>query len=110
MAEVIVTGAHVAGAALIRVQVCHALPDSAFIADVTLAAGSTLRQAVELSGLLRQHPSIDLTVQKIGVFGKIKPHDAVLRDGDRVEVYRPLQADPKETRRRRAQHKAVEGR
>ncbi len=94
----------------IRVQVCHALPDSAFVAELTLPAGATLRQAVDASGLLQRHPGIDLDAQKLGVFGKVKPADAPLRDGDRVEVYRPLQADPKETRRRRAKHKAAEGR
>ncbi len=96
--------------ATIRVQVCHALPDSAFVAELTLPAGATLRQAVDASGLLQRHPGIDLDAQKLGVFGKVKPADAPLRDGDRVEVYRPLQADPKETRRRRAKHKAAEGR
>ena len=94
----------------IRVQVCHALPDSAFIAELDLPAGATLRQAVEASGLLQRHPGIDLDAQKAGVFGKVKPADTPLRDGDRVEVYRPLQADPKETRRRRAKHKSAEGR
>ncbi len=96
--------------ATIRVQVCHALPDSAFVAELTLPAGATLRQAVDASALLQRHPGIDLDAQKLGVFGKVKPADAPLRDGDRVEVYRPLQADPKETRRRRAKHKAAEGR
>lgn len=94
----------------IRVQVCHALPDSAFVAELALPAGATLRQALDASGLLQRHPEIDLDTQKAGVFGKVKPFDTPLRDGDRVEVYRPLLADPKETRRRRAKHKAVEGR
>ncbi len=96
--------------ALIRVQVCYALPGNAFLADLSLPAGATLQQAVEASGLLQRDPGIDLDTHKAGVFGKVKPLDAALRDGDRVEVYRPLQADPKETRRRRARHKAGEGR
>ncbi len=96
--------------AMLKVQVCYALPDRAFIADVSLPAGATLRQAVDASGLLQQHPDIDLDQQRLGIYGKVKTSDAMLRDGDRVEVYRPLQADPMETRRRRAKHKAGEGR
>ncbi len=99
-----------ADATTIRVQVCYALPARAFIAELALPAGATLRQAVEASGLLQREPGIDLDVQKAGVFGKVKPGDTPLRDGDRVEVYRALQADPKETRRRRARHKSAEGR
>ena len=93
-----------------RAQVCYALPDQVFMADIVLPAGATLLQAVKASGVLLKHPEIDMGTQKIGVYGKVKPADTLLRDGDRVEVYRPLQADPKETRRRRAKHKALEGR
>ncbi len=99
-----------AEATCLKAQVCYALPDFAFMADVSLPPGSTLRQAVQASGLLQRYPAIDLEQHKLGVFGKVKPAEAPLRDGDRVEVYRPLQADPKETRRRRARHKAAEGR
>ena len=55
-----------------------------------------------LSGLLRQHPELDLAQHKLGLFGKVSAADTVLREGDRVEIYRPLLADPKEVRRRRA--------
>ena len=99
-----------ADAPLIRIRVCYALPEQAFVHDVSLPVGATLQQAVEASGLLQRYPGIDLGQHKLGVFGKVKPSDATLRDGDRVEVYRPLQADPMETRRRRAKHKAAEGR
>lgn len=91
--------------AMIRVQVCYALPADAFLAELSVAAGTTLEQAVRSSGVLQRHPSIDLATQKLGIFGKLKPADTVLRDGDRVEIYRPLLADPKETRRRRAKHR-----
>ncbi len=96
-----------ADAVMLRVQVCYALPDSAFVTDLSLPAGATLQHAIKSSGLLQQYPDIDLASQKAGIFGKVKPAETVLRDGDRVEVYRPLQADPKETRRRRAKHKAA---
>lgn len=87
---------------MIEVQVCHALPDNAFLRAVSLPAGSTLRQAVEQSGVLEHYPAIDLAVNLVGIYGKKKTLDTVLRQHDRVEVYRPLQADPKEARRRRA--------
>ncbi|WP_312440247.1 RnfH family protein [Janthinobacterium sp.] len=90
---------------VIEVQVCHALPDTAFLRTVRLPAGSTVRQAVEQSGVLDEYPDIDLAVNLVGIYGKKKTLDTVLRQHDRVEVYRPLQADPKEARRRRAGNK-----
>jgi hypothetical protein len=89
----------------ISVQVCYALPDDSFVTTLSLPAGATLEQAVQASGVLQRHASIDLGEQKLGIFGKVKPADTPLRDGDRVEIYRPLQADPMETRRRRAKHR-----
>lgn len=91
----------------IAVQVCYALPDAAFLRALSLPVGSTLRQAVEQSGVLQQHPEIDLAINMVGIYGKKKTLDTVLRAQDRVEVYRPLQADPKEARRRRAGGKAA---
>ena len=66
-----------------------------------LPAGATVNEALRESGLLLRHPEIDLAVQKVGVWGKLCPLDHALRDGDRVEVYRPLKVDPKEARRQR---------
>ena len=91
----------------VEVQVCYALPDTAFLHTLSLPAGSTLQQALEQSGLLQRHPEIDLAVNLVGIHGKKKTLDTVLRAQDRVEVYRPLQADPKEARRRRAGGKAA---
>lgn len=93
----------------ITVQVCHALPDSTFLRSLSVPAGTTIEQAVALSGLLREIPAIDLAVNMVGIYGKKKPLDTVLREHDRVEVYRPLQADPKEARRRRAGGKPAKG-
>jgi putative ubiquitin-RnfH superfamily antitoxin RatB of RatAB toxin-antitoxin module len=59
-------------------------------------------EAIERSGLLAQCPEIDLAVFKVGIFGKVAKIDQVLEEGDRVEIYRPLIADPKEARKRRA--------
>lgn len=62
--------------------------------------GSTVRQAIEKSGLLKQFPDIDLDAQKVGLFGKIAKLDAVLEEGTRVEIYRPITADPETVERR----------
>lgn len=62
--------------------------------------GSTVREAIERSGLLPQFPEIDLTTQEVGIFGKIVKLDARVNDGDRVEIYRPITADPETVERR----------
>lgn len=87
---------------LLRVEVCHALPERVFLRELTVATGTSLHQAIVASGLLEQMPEVDISVLKVGVHGKLKPLDAAVREGDRIEVYRPLQADPKDARRRRA--------
>ena len=84
-----------------KVEVAYALPDQQVILEVMVGPGTTLEQAVELSGLLEQFPEVDLAKNKIGVFGKLGKKTAELKAGDRVEVYRPLIADPKEVRRKR---------
>lgn len=95
--------------ALLSIEVCYALPDAQMLLAVTLPAGSTLEQAIVASGVLQRHPDIDLTKQKVGVFGKLKPLDAVLADHDRVEIYRPLIVDPKTARQRRVDKTRREG-
>lgn len=89
-------------AATIHVEVVYALAERQDLLALELAAGSTLQQAVEASGLLGKHPEIDLTKNKFGVFARLAKLDTVLRDRDRVEIYRPLIADPKEMRKQRA--------
>ncbi len=91
--------------ATINVHVCYALPDTTVLLETQLPAGSTIKQAIDGSGVLTRFPDIDLSVQKVGVFGKLKTLDAVLHEGDRIEIYRALKADPMESRRRRAKHK-----
>ena len=92
------------------VSVCYALSDASFLVQLDVAPGTTIAQAIAASGVLSRFPEIDLGRNKLGLFGKLKPADTVLRDGDRIEIYRPLQADPMESRRRRARHKAAAGR
>ncbi len=86
----------------IRVQVCYARPDRQFRRSVTVSAGSTIQSAIECSGMLGDVPEIDLAAARVGIYGKLKTLDTPLRDHDRVEIYRPLIADPKESRRKRA--------
>lgn len=62
--------------------------------------GSTVREAIEHSGLLRQYPDIDLATQRVGIFGKLSKLDAPVSDGDRVEIYRPITVDPETVERR----------
>ena len=86
----------------IRIEVAYARPDRHELVELRLPEGATLRQALEASGLLRKYPEIDLARGKFGIFAKLSGIDSVLRDRDRVEIYRPLIADPKEVRRQRA--------
>lgn len=90
----------------ISVQVCYARPDLQVLREVNVAPGTTIRVAIEQSGLLQEVPGIDLATCRVGVFGKLKELDSVVRERDRVEIYRPLIADPKESRRKRAEKKA----
>jgi putative ubiquitin-RnfH superfamily antitoxin RatB of RatAB toxin-antitoxin module len=86
----------------INVEVIYALPEKQELISLKLPAGSLLEQALEASGLLQKYPEIDLKQNKFGIFSKLSKLDVALRDKDRVEIYRPLIADPKEVRKRRA--------
>ena len=87
---------------LIRVQVCYAECDRQIVLDTAVPADATLHQAIKASGILEMVEEIDLSVWRVGIFGKLKDLDALVREQDRVEIYRPLIADPMESRRRRA--------
>jgi uncharacterized protein len=86
----------------ISVDVVYALPQRQELVRLKLSSGTTVNQALEASGLLQRYPEIDLAKNKLGIFGKLTKPDVVLRDRDRVEIYRPLIADPKEVRKKRA--------
>jgi uncharacterized protein len=88
--------------ASLSVEVVYALPSGEDVVTLTLAAGATAADAVRASGVLERHPEIDLGRQRLGIYGRVVSERAPLRDGDRVEVYRPLPVDAKEARRRRA--------
>ena len=89
----------------IQVEVAYAKLDEQVIIPLDVDAGTTLEQAIQQSGILELYPEIDLTKNKTGIFGKIAKADTELREMDRVEIYRPLIADPKESRRKRAEKK-----
>jgi putative ubiquitin-RnfH superfamily antitoxin RatB of RatAB toxin-antitoxin module len=84
------------------VEVVYARPDTQVLVKVTVPPGATLLDAVRQSGLLQRFPELELEPLDAGIFSKPAVPDAVLRPGDRVEIYRPLLANPKEMRRRRA--------
>jgi uncharacterized protein len=86
----------------LHIDVCYALPGGAsFMKRIELRDGATVRDSIDASGVLALHPEIDLSAQKVGVFGRATPLDATLADFDRVEIYRGLLVDPKMARQRR---------
>lgn len=89
----------------INIELVYIKPDCQNILKLEVDKGTTIQQALESSGLLEQFPEIDLNVNKVGIYSKIMPLDTVLQADDQVEIYRPLLADPKEARRRRASKK-----
>ncbi len=86
----------------VRVEVVYCAPGRCKRVSLTVEEGTTVQQAVERSGLLQEFPEIDLARNKVGVWNKLAKLDTPLRDRDRVEIYRPLIADPKEVRKQRA--------
>lgn len=86
----------------INVEVVYALPARQIVVPLKLPPAATLQQALEASGLPAKYPEIDLAKGKFGIYSKLAKLDTALRDRDRVEIYRPLIADPKEVRKQRA--------
>ncbi len=86
----------------IRVEVAYGEPARQVLLVVDLPAGATLAEAIEASGIRGQFPEMEVAPDRVGIFGRKATLDQELRDGDRVEIYRPLLADPKESRRARA--------
>ena len=87
---------------MIEVEVVFALPFAQDICRLRVPAGTTVAQVIERAGVMARHPEIDLKKDRVAVYGRIVSPDMVLQDRDRVEILRPLNADPKEVRRRRA--------
>lgn len=88
--------------AKIPVEVGYALPEEQLVIALEVEEGTTLIEAVVISEIAEHFPQINLDKDKVGIYGKIKPRDTVLREHDRAEIYRPITCDPKEVRRQRA--------
>ena len=89
---------------MIKIEVSYALPHKQQIIALEVAQGTSIYAAVEQSGIVKQFPELKLDTASMGVFAKVvaKPREELARDGDRIEIYRPLIADPKEVRKARA--------
>ena len=91
------------------VEVAYALAEKQSLIILEVKEGSTLKEAIDASGILKQYKQIDLSKDRVGIFSKFATLDTVLREKDRVEIYRPLEADPKKVRKERAaQSKAMQ--
>ncbi|MEY3760133.1 MAG: hypothetical protein RIR39_1624 [Pseudomonadota bacterium] len=84
-----------------NVGVCYAEVDRQLWMRLEVPDDSTIEQAINLSGVLTLYPAINLSSQKVGIFGKISPLDTTVKEGDRVEIYRQITADPQTVQRRR---------
>ncbi len=76
-------------------------PRETDVVELSVREGTTVDEALRASGILARHPEIDLAATRLGIWGKVRALHDVLREGDRIEVYRPLKVDPKEARRQR---------
>jgi len=90
-----------------EVEVAYATPSEQIILKIMAEQGVTVQEAIEQSRIVDRFPEIDVMNDKVGVFGKVAKRDAPLHPGDRVEIYRPLIADPKAARKKRADGGAV---
>ena len=89
------------------VEVAYALAEKQSLISLEVKEGSTLKEAIDASGILKQYKQIDLSKDRVGIFSKFATLDTVLREKDRVEIYRPLEADPKKIRKERAAQSKV---
>ena len=87
---------------MLEIEIVYGLADRQVLKSMTVVEGTTVREAALQSGLEVEFPELDLQQAPLGIFGKVVKSETVLRDGDRIEVYRPLLIDPKEARRKRA--------
>ena len=90
---------------LLRIQVCYAEPQRQVLRELGMRTGATIADAISCSGLEAYVPADELAACRVGIWGKLKAPETPLQDLDRVEIYRPLLADPKDARRRRADKK-----
>ena len=86
----------------LSIEVAYALPQEQIILTLEVAKDTTIEEGIYHSHIMQKYPEIDLKKQKVGIFGKVKKLTEILHTGDRIEIYRPLIADPKEARKKRA--------
>ena len=94
----------------ISIEVAYATPTKQALLEVVIEHGTTVEQAIQASGIMKRFPEIDLAVQKVGIWNRTCKLTDCPKKGDRIEIYRPLIADPKEARRVRAEKAKDEGR
>lgn len=87
---------------MINIEVVYPLPDEQILFKATVKDDATIREGIEASGVLEHYPELNPEDMQVGIFGKLAPMKTVLREKDRIEIYRPLIADPKEVRKQRA--------
>ena len=87
--------------AMIKIEVAYALEEIQYLFSESVKEGTTVIEALKGSKLLKELPG--LVIDKVGIFGKLVPYDTVLREGDRIEVYRPLKVDPRDRRRQKVE-------
>ncbi|KMT65480.1 RnfH family protein [Catenovulum maritimum] len=95
---------------LLKVEVAFALPTKQSIMTVHVSEGTSIEACIKASGILEEYPEIDLANNKVGIWSRTKKLSDTIKLGDRIEIYRPLIADPKEIRRLRAEKAKEEGR
>ncbi|WP_265455044.1 RnfH family protein [Aeromonas salmonicida] len=95
---------------LLNIEVVYALPERQTVQRIRVAPETSVLAAIEQSGIVQKHPEIDLSVNKFGIYSRPVKGSELLQDGDRIEIYRPLIADPKEMRKKRAEKAKEEGR
>ena len=94
----------------ISIEVAYATPEKQALLEVVIEQCTTVEQAILASGIIKRFPQIDLSIDKVGIWNRGCKLSDCPKNGDRIEVYRPLIADPKEVRRRRAEKAKEEGR
>lgn len=89
-----------------KIEVAYALPEKQYLFVQEVEEGTTVEQALKQSKLLKEVP--DLSIDKVGIFAQLVTMETVLKDGDRIEIYRPLKADPRDRRRQKVQEERSE--
>lgn len=98
------------GKTRLRIEIVYALREEQVLLTLEVEEGTTVGEAIERSGITTRFRGIDVERARVGIFGRLTRLDARLREGDRIEIYRPLIADPKQARRARAKRGGATGR